>query len=501
MLDPNRYSLDAATVGFRKRMKQSVDWSQFNDALQTQSESVKVRRELEETPVSEIHIMGGQLYGVAGNQKTNEMARQLRQMNGYPLRSFLVTGGPITLPTKRSEGLMAIPVNRGLPQYTQYNGVVGNYASSFTEPLHAPMESGQVLLARAGVQAKSDSIVNPYKALQFQLNMHKSQAEIADVEERHQQLRAYNQEGLMKASMESENKKLNINARMRKLKRTGAITNEALQDARNKLKPAVVEQLEPGIVLNPTKQEVTEERGGIEEEEDWEANAQRVAEFGTYSRPAVDELRQRRIEEFAQDFPDLPLFEIENVYDMYHFMGPSRVYNELQDRRHIANRRNNELAALLAQNSNPADINDSLISIGASFEDNSLAGGFNSLNSQMTTPIVENAIRAQHMSEAALNNLSLEMGSFESPPSVHSSRRPENISDSSTLALTTGIHPLVQLVKEYPLSEKKPKSKHTYFLDTPSTPQSSGKKLTAKNKVEKSETLRKLEEYAYGTSS
>lgn len=264
MLDPNRYALNAATVGFRKRMKQSVDWDSFNKSLQTQTESVKVRRELEETPVSEIHVMGGQLYGIGGNQKTNEAALQARQMNGYPLRSFLVTGGPIILPPKRSEGVMAIPINRGLPQYTQYNGVIGNYASSFTEPLHAPMESGQVLLARAGIQAKSDSIVNPYKALQFQLNMHKSQQEITDLEERHQQLRAFNQEGLIKSSMDAQNSQLSKSHRQRITQAAGAASTKALitpaqlrqgkkglKRTRNPMRDAVTEMIDPEVITGP----------------------------------------------------------------------------------------------------------------------------------------------------------------------------------------------------------------------------------------------------------
>lgn len=244
MLDPTRISLDAATVGFRTRMGQAVDWGSFNQALQTQSESIKVRRELEETPVNEVHVMGGQQFGIAGNQKTNEWARQQRQMNGYPLRSFLVTGGPVILPTKREEGLMAIPVNRGLTQYTQYNGVVGNYASSFTEPLTAPMASEMQMLARAGAQARSDSIVNPYKALQFQLNMHKTQAEIADNEARHRELRGYNKEGLLKTSMDTENAALSGKKLKRKILSTGAVASmkpnpQQLLMGRVRLKPGV----------------------------------------------------------------------------------------------------------------------------------------------------------------------------------------------------------------------------------------------------------------------
>jgi hypothetical protein len=194
MLDPNRYSLDAATVGFRTRMGLPVNWSQFDQALQTQSESIKVRRELKETPISEVHVMGGERYGLAGNSKTNELARQARQMNGYPLRSFYATGGAIVLPAKHGEGLLATPQNVGLTSYAQYNGVVGNLVSSFTEPLNAPLDSGTMLFARAGVQAKSESITNPYKYLQFMLNMNATQEQIQANEQQHRDLRGYNRE-------------------------------------------------------------------------------------------------------------------------------------------------------------------------------------------------------------------------------------------------------------------------------------------------------------------
>lgn len=205
MLDPNRYSLDAATVGFRKRMRQSVNWGNFTEALQVQTESIKVRRELEETPISEVHVMGGQRFGIAGNMKTNEYARQQRQMNGYPLRSFYATGGAIVVPPKYSEGVLATPVNVGLTSYAQYNGVVGNYVSAFTEPLNAPLDSGVMVLARAGVQMKSESISNPYKYLQFQLNMHATQEQIAKNEDQHRQLRGYNRAGDMRDALQAEN--------------------------------------------------------------------------------------------------------------------------------------------------------------------------------------------------------------------------------------------------------------------------------------------------------
>lgn len=69
--------------------------------------------------------------------------------------------------------------------------------SSFTEPLNAPLENQSILLARAGIAARSESASNPFKALQFMLNMHESQQSIADNERGHQNIRGYNQQGVM----------------------------------------------------------------------------------------------------------------------------------------------------------------------------------------------------------------------------------------------------------------------------------------------------------------
>jgi hypothetical protein len=185
MLDPTRFALDAATVGFRKRMRQSVDWGAFNQALQTETDSIKVRRELEETPITELHVMGAQRFGLEGNGKTNEYARQQRQMNGYVLRSFLADGGPIIKPQPNNNQLLGIPTTFGQTQYTP-NAVLGQqYTSAFTEPLNEPLENNTILLGRAGIQAKSDSLTNPYKALQFQLNIGASQDQIRQVEQDH----------------------------------------------------------------------------------------------------------------------------------------------------------------------------------------------------------------------------------------------------------------------------------------------------------------------------
>ena len=134
MLDPNRFSLDAATVGFRRRMKQKVDMGDFALALQQQDDCVKVRREQKETPISEVHVMGAQRFGFEGNGKSNEWARQQRQINGYPLRSFTPWDGPVVLPSRLSESsVLSIPISVGLPQYVKYNAAVGNYVSRYPE--------------------------------------------------------------------------------------------------------------------------------------------------------------------------------------------------------------------------------------------------------------------------------------------------------------------------------------------------------------------------------
>lgn len=192
MLDPSRYSLDAATVGFRKRMKQTVNWESFEKAVQTQTDAIKVRRELEETPISEIHVMGGGLYGIANDEKTKTYARQQRQINGYVLRSFISHGGPIVLPPKHGEGLLMTPMNMGQRQYGGYNSIVGNYVSSFTEPLQAPLDNNTMLLAKAGIAMASNSASSPYARLQFNMNMHLTQEEINKNQAQFIEQRQYN---------------------------------------------------------------------------------------------------------------------------------------------------------------------------------------------------------------------------------------------------------------------------------------------------------------------
>jgi hypothetical protein len=202
MLDPTRYALNAATVGFRKRTGQSVDWGAFHNAIQNQTDAIKVRREKQETLVSELHVMGGQRFGMEGNGKTNELARQQRQMNGYPLRSFIATGGAIVLPPKHGEGLLAIPMNLGLNQYTQYNAVVGNYVSRFVEPLNAPLENNTILLAKAGIRAQNESASDPYKTMQFNNNMHKNLEEIRANQQKHLELRGFKRQGSEKNNID-----------------------------------------------------------------------------------------------------------------------------------------------------------------------------------------------------------------------------------------------------------------------------------------------------------
>jgi hypothetical protein len=88
MLDPQRIGLNAASVGFLARTGQSVDWGSFNQALQTDDSRVAEVRATVETPVDELHVMGGQRFGLEGNSNLKMNARQQRQLNGYPLRSF-----------------------------------------------------------------------------------------------------------------------------------------------------------------------------------------------------------------------------------------------------------------------------------------------------------------------------------------------------------------------------------------------------------------------------
>ena len=123
-------------------MHLEVDERAFAFELQRQTDCIKVRREEKETPISEVHVMGGQLFGIGGNSKTNEYARQQRQINGYALRHFSASG-PIVLPPKHMDGLLQTPHNVGLTQYVPVGlGVIGGYVSQYTEPNVMHMEEG-----------------------------------------------------------------------------------------------------------------------------------------------------------------------------------------------------------------------------------------------------------------------------------------------------------------------------------------------------------------------
>ena len=125
MLDPRHLGLNAESVGFQVSHRQPVDWKSFSVALQNQSDSVKVRRELQETPISELHIMGGQLFGFEGNSLLDTRKRQERQINGYRLRSFTAKDSAVVMPPKDAGSLnMAIPAAAGLVQYNRWNSVI-----------------------------------------------------------------------------------------------------------------------------------------------------------------------------------------------------------------------------------------------------------------------------------------------------------------------------------------------------------------------------------------
>lgn len=179
MLDPNRIGLNAADVGFRIRTKQGVNWTSFSLALQTQTDAIKVRRELEETPISVVHVMGGQGRGRESNEELGTRKRQIRQMNGYQIRSFTAENGPIIPGKMQSDSVMAIPMNLGIPQYVKYNAVAGQmYVSQFVEPLNAPLEHEATLQSQEGIRILNARGKNPEEARKWSLNMNKSQEQI-----------------------------------------------------------------------------------------------------------------------------------------------------------------------------------------------------------------------------------------------------------------------------------------------------------------------------------
>jgi hypothetical protein len=163
MLDPQRIGLNAASVGFLKRRHEEVDWVSFKKQLQTDDGGCVNVRRIAETPVNEIHVMGGELKGLESNSNLLDRARQHRQMNAYPLRSFSADSPAIILPTKYG----------GLPMYTRNQVAIQEYVSRFTAPLSASLQQDTQLLGPMGFAANNESAHDPYRPIGFEMNMHK----------------------------------------------------------------------------------------------------------------------------------------------------------------------------------------------------------------------------------------------------------------------------------------------------------------------------------------
>lgn len=164
MLDPQRVKLDAANIGFLQRTGQNVDYEKIKMFLQTDdSGCAKVRREAD-TPVNELHVMGGQRLGLEGNMNLQDYSRQNRQMNAYPLRSFSANNPVIVLPPKYG----------GFPRYTSNESERQDYVSRFTEPLSAPLQQNTLLLASQGYTVTNNSATDPFTPQEFEMNMFKS---------------------------------------------------------------------------------------------------------------------------------------------------------------------------------------------------------------------------------------------------------------------------------------------------------------------------------------
>jgi hypothetical protein len=166
MLDPQRIGLNAASVGFLTRTGQKVDWASFRQAMQT-DESTLVRNTMEK-PVDELHVMGGQRYGLEGNVNLKDRERQARQMAGYPLRSFSADNPVIVLPTKFG----------GLPLYTRNQTEYADFVSSFSAPMSFGLQNNTILLGQEGYSVTNESASDPFTPLGFEHNMHKSAAAI-----------------------------------------------------------------------------------------------------------------------------------------------------------------------------------------------------------------------------------------------------------------------------------------------------------------------------------
>jgi hypothetical protein len=168
MLDPQRIGLNAASVGFLKRTGQNVDWGSFNQALQTDDSRVAEVRAQMETPVDELHVMGGQRFGLEGNTNLKTYARQQRQMNAYPLRSFSADAPSIILPDKYG----------GLPLYNRNQTEYKDFVSSYTAPLSMALQNDTILLGKQGYSVTNESASQPFKDVGFEHNLHKSRSAI-----------------------------------------------------------------------------------------------------------------------------------------------------------------------------------------------------------------------------------------------------------------------------------------------------------------------------------
>jgi hypothetical protein len=180
MLDPQRVKLDAANIGFLVRTGQKVDMDKVKMFLQTDDSGCsKVRREAE-TPVNELHVMGGQRFGLEGNMNLQDYTRQARQMNGYPLRSFSSNAPAVILPPKYG----------GFPQFVQNESERTDYVSRFTEPMSAPLQQNTILLGKQGYTVTSNSASDPFQPLGFDMNMFQSKDAI-DANEYQHKLKQY----------------------------------------------------------------------------------------------------------------------------------------------------------------------------------------------------------------------------------------------------------------------------------------------------------------------
>jgi hypothetical protein len=91
-------------------------------------------------------------------------ARQERQINGYPLRSFSANAPAIILPDKYG----------GLPMYTRNQTEYSDFVSRYTAPLSTALQNDTVLLGRQGYSVTNESASQPFQDVGFEHNLHKS---------------------------------------------------------------------------------------------------------------------------------------------------------------------------------------------------------------------------------------------------------------------------------------------------------------------------------------